>query len=957
MTTPADLSGKLKNGFGSDMTKDQSVVEAIMRILLDNSAAGAKDFKTIRKLIEQITNKVSDKNDVKLQQLRDVITILSTEGIIDALDPMYLQARPKKPGDSPIQVTNLKQVIGNKFINNSDDQSSTVIMSRSPYVHPAKVATNAIDLFLNYMPPLVLPRLTPYLEVEFQTIRPAGEQLNAPGMLKFLLGAPNIKSMSTIDQVMLNARKLDGANGEELNFAGMEMFTSPQTLVNMGALSADNGLRYVNVLDPFVPFASLENFEITVTPAVGMYTYKSAKATMKIHDRTRLLEFSDLIRPKGYKDVLVWVTYGWIAPKDAGNEYFDFINKNMLRREAYGIVNSAFTFDQVGQITLNLELFTKGVQQAKTALISDSPTIAKVDELKKIGEEIASYRKLTLKDKPEGIGADLRIYQLLDSAQAGEFPDFSTNEINETIAKLRTSLSKSSNVDKTTLNKLIDALKKIYKNKDGKFDFKVQIENTVTALVADKFKECLTGPDPFLPSQEKADKGLVDTELAKEISKYNSETGNKTLKEFQHKLVSFGKLFSVFAIPSLMAQRTVNEIQVYFYAMNEQSGPISMHSLAEFPIDMPVFMDQYREMIVSKGGERITVEEFLQKIIESQFLDNRAIGYGLRTTYEPYDSQNRDAKVKENQEGAFESRIAAFTSKYGGFKLPAIEMHIEVMHRNNSEDNSSQSDLLSQLDTSAKEVQQLTTADIKNPNKAYTIMRIHLYDKQLSPYRELGSLFRNGSDGAGFAEIDKGRVRSEIVEKRFNQNNLSQQDFISKFIQPKSSNKKDGYVLIGNGSNQTLKDYLLNTVPKITFGANGTTVLAANLASTADPNLSTINMLKNNRVQNTVGPNGAGDYGLPLRVVPATLSLTTIGCPLFAMAQQYFFDAQTSTTLDNLYVLTGLSHTFQPGRFESTANFAFADAYGRFTSSPSLIDLFNELVPPEDEIDKKNTKR
>lgn len=940
MTSPQDLSGRLRNGFGT--TQNNSVVDAVMGILLENSAQGAKDFVTIRKSIQQITNKADKKS---LEQLRDLLTVISTEGIIDVLDQGHLEARPTRPGDPSTIVKNLKQVIGSKFMENDSEQPATVFASRSPYIHPAKISTNKIDLFLNSMPPTIISRLVPYLELEFQVIRPLGEQIQSPGTLKFLLGAANIKSLSKSDAAMFNGGKLDGSNKEEFNFSGMEMFTSPQTLVNMNSLTTNGGLRYTDVLDPFRPFASLENFEISITPAVGMYTYKSAKATMKIHDRSRLLEFSDLIRPKAYKDVIIWATYGWLAPQEPGNEYFDYINKNMLRREAYGVVNSSFSFDQVGQVIVNLELFTKGVQQAKTALITDSPTIAKVEELQKIGEEIAKYRKQTFKDPPEGFGGDLRIYQLLDSAQAGEFPDLSANEVNDTINKIRKSLSKSSGFDKTALDHLFESLKKMYKNKGGKFDYKTQIENTVTNLVKDKFKECLTGPDPFLPSQQKAEKGLVDADLAREVAKYNTETANKNIKEFQHKLVSFGKLFSTFIIPAITAARTVNEVQVFFYAMNDQSGPISLHSIAEFPIDMPILMDQYRDLVITRGGEKINIEEFLQLMI-SQVLDNRAIGYGLRTFYEPYDNKDHDAKVKNNQEREFESRLAAITNKYGGFKLPSIELNIEVLHRNNSEDGV-QSDLLTQLETSAKNVQQLATADIKNPNKAYTLMRLHIYDKQLNPYKEVGSLFRFGADGNTFAEIDKNKVKSEIVEKRYNQNNLTQDQFVSKFIEPKTSSKSNGYKLIGNGSAQLIRDYLLNSVPKITFGTNGTTVFAANLSSKSDPELSTINMLRNSRVQNNVSPNGAGDYGLPLRVVPAQLSMTSLGCPLAAMAQNYYIDFQTNCSIDNFYIVTGLSHTFSPGQFQTSWQFSYSDAYGKFTSSPSIIQLYEELVNPE----------
>ena len=944
MTTPSDLSGKLKLAFGVNQLKDPSLVDLLMQTLLESTATGARDFKSIKKLLN---NLVAKSDSGSRAQLKDLITVLSTEGVVQSLDNDTLVSRPKRSDEDEIVVKNLKSVIGSKFLLDEENQAASVIISRSPFIHPSKISTNKVDLFLNGMPSIFASQMVPYLDLEFQIKRLGGEAIQSPGMLKFLLGAAKKSSLSPQDAAVLASRETNTKDNDgkdvEYTFSGMEMFTSPQTLVNMSALNSSDGSRYVDVLQPFAPFASLEGVNITVTPAVGTYTYKSAVATIKIHDRTRLLEFSELIRPKGYNDVTVWLTYGWLAPKDKNNAYAEYINNNMLRREAYGITNSSFTFDKVGQVIITLQLFTKGVAQAQTALLSDNPTIVKVEELKKIGEEVSLYRKRTFKDKPEGLNSDIRIYQLLDAAESGEFPNFSSQEVNKNIEKLRKSLMKTSGFDKEAMTKLFEALKKFYTgNKQGKFEYQVQIQNTITKLVKDKFDECLTGQDPFLPSATNVKKGLVDSELVKEIEKYNSEATNKNIKEFKKTAVSVGKLFSTFIIPAILAQRTVNEVQLFFYAFNEQTGPISLHSIAEFPVDMPVFMDQYRDMVTQKGGEKVTIQEFLQLLINAQILDNRAIGYGFRSVYEPYDNKNHDPKVKDNMEQEFENRVAAQTAKYGGFKLPSIEMYVETMHKNDSDSLTSQVDLLSQLDVSARTSQQLSSADVKNPNKAYTIMRLHVYDKQLNPFQDVASIFRDDKDGS-FGEINERKVKSELVQRRKNQGNLTQEEFIEG-LQKTDAGR---YKVVGKGSADFVRDYLLNTVPKITIGANGTTILSADLSSKADPLLSTVNMLRNVKVKNTVAPNGAGDYGLPLRVVPAQLSLTTLGCPLAQMAQTYFVDFKTSTTLDNLYIVTGLNHNFSQGRYETQWTLGYSDAYGKFTGAPNLIEAFKKLVPPE----------
>ena len=145
-------------------------------------------------------------------------------------------------------------------------------------------------------------------------------------------------------------------------FSGMEMFTTPQTLVNMKGLNA-NADR-LNPVKPFLPLASITGASIQIQNAgTGKFAHKTAKVEIKIHDKARLVEFSEFVRgPAGYRDLTLWLTYGWLAPRGRGeNDVFaKFINENMLTREAFSVKNSSFSFDAVGQVSISLELVSKG---------------------------------------------------------------------------------------------------------------------------------------------------------------------------------------------------------------------------------------------------------------------------------------------------------------------------------------------------------------------------------------------------------------------------------------------------------------------------------------------------------------------------------------------------------------------------------------------------------------------
>lgn len=68
-----------------------------------------------------------------------------------------------------------------------------------------------------------------------------------------------------------------------------------------------------------------------------------------------------------------------------------------------------------------------------------------------------------------------------------------------------------------------------------------------------------------------------------------------------------------------------------------------------------------------------------------------------------------------------------------------------------------------------------------------------------------------------------------------------------------------------------------------------------------------------------------------------------MGCPLATMAQHYFIDFNTGTTLDNLYIVTGLTHQITPGKFETSWQFGYADGYGRYEGAPNIVEQIKKL--------------
>lgn len=939
MLAPADLLGKAKLNLGGPLEEFNGPLKAIAGIL-DNDGRGVLSTKNVIERLNTLVEK-TDTTAIK-EELKFLFTCYSSQGKLTFASDDAMAYMSK---DGPQNIVGVAEIIGKEFTLPTG-VDVLLMSSRTPFFHPSKRHTKKIELFLNSMPSTVISQLTPLLDVEFQIQKYPVDGLPFLNQLRFLLGDSPEPKDGPNKAILAGQRLLKGADAKdqrELDFSGMEMFTSPQTLVNPTPnIDSTGRQRYSEILDPFRPFASIESFTVTSRPSVGMMSFKTAQLVIKLHDRSRLAEISDLIRPQSYGNVTVWTTYGWRGPDYVGNPYFEFINNNMLMREAYGVSNASFSFDQVGQVTLNLELFTKGSEVKSIPITHALDTkgkdtaVSTIRKVKELAAEISRYRKILKLDPPEGINKEIRAFQILDSAEVGEFPNFKASEVEAAITQLRASFSKSKGIDTDSANKLINAMKSLYeKDAKDKFSLKERISTLSTKEIAKKFDEVVTGPDPYLIDDSK--KVTKDqSPLYNEIKKYESAPKSKTVK-YRKRVVSFGKLFSTFGLTCILGADVAEEVQVFFYGFNEQCGPISGHSIAEFPIDMSSFVDQYTDYVMRKGGENITLDEFMGLVVNAQILDNRAIGYGLRSFYKPYDPKNKEAQIEKDQEQNFESALSSMTAQYGAFKKPVVEMYVETTHERVSEVG--ESDILAKLSYSAKDFSPTSAAEAKSMN-ARRIMRIHIYDKQLNPHKEAGALLKS-FDGSGFIEVPS----TDYVKKIIKDVQLTDLQGSLKVLDGVLQDALTGKIKLTEFTNaRQVKDLVSKLVPTITYGANGTTISNASLSTKAESLLSTVNMLRANTTKNTSQPNGSGEGGIPLRVIPAQLTMTSMGCCLATMAQVFFIDFNTGTSIDNLYICTGLTHTLTPGKFETGWTFGFSDAYGVFEGAPNIVKQLSSLT-------------
>jgi hypothetical protein len=127
------------------------------------------------------------------------------------------------------------------------------------------------------------------------------------------------------------------------------------------------------------------------------------------------------------------------------------------------------------------------------------------------------------------------------------------------------------------------------------------------------------------------------------------------------------------------------------------------------------------------------------------------------------------------------------------------------------------------------------------------------------------------------------------------------------------------------------------------------------MATNSDPKLASIQMIGMGKSDSvTATPKGSGPGNLPLRVIPAQLSMRTMGMPIVGFTQMFFVDMNTGTSIDNVYGVSGITHSFTQGKFDTNLTFAFYDSYGKYESAPSVLDMIKDTSEKLEAAGQKN---
>lgn len=943
-------------GTSQDIPIDDDVMRRIIQLLIDTSEGSLTTLSLARQIAEEMNGAPQEIQD----RVRELIQVYGTndeayrtlQGVINDEDLVVINRLLQYPEGQSASIN------GNATSEpNKDRPGLSILFSNSKRISQTGRHANAVCLFMNGIPNLEIAKAVPFLNIEFLFGRPpvndGNNRLQTPSLLKFLLGAdtvPQTQSSGSVNPyrslALGNVTTQETSQGRETvqetySVAGMEMFTSPQTLINADEVDREEN-RSNPVLDKFRPFMTMKDFEVNIVGTTGLANYKTARLNFILHDRTRLADIADFIRPDLYGRTELLIEYGWIHPDGErgaeDNPYGDLIN-GMRCREKYGIRNSSYTFDDRGQVNVTLELYMRGGIDTSTELISSEEesvgnVIREIEELQSL---IADLRQRTF--STQGVRTrEVRGIQILDAAQDAMTHSILSSDLRDELRQFRRTLQTS---DSPNVSSLREALDRLFgteeelrtagprRTRGGAAAGAVgRLRSSVLESISRKIAR-IQGEDPFIiqnypPTRE----GGRSRQLA------SRRSGPEARREEEAYMANFRTAVDAGAKTSLATlllhfigeplanTHKFDDVQLIFYPFNASAGFAANLNVGNFEVDLSYFAQEFARVRLGNVGRsaNMNLREFMGFIGQTIVDDPAARSYGLwdeqgafyRDVFDGNGATRSTEAIDEvpRLQQRMETRLRGITPD-GSFRMPQIEFYIECL----------------------PEKLAVTDGVTSETTNAKSILRVHIYDRHAGAYESLGSILASSRDGQleAVGRIPGGQSGNTSVSAN---SAADQAAFIRSaerfgLIEEVPNTDPKMYRIVGGP--RKLKEFLYRTMPYMIYGAGGTMIKIANVNSQQNPELATINMLRSFR-RSELQPNGELPGGLPMRIIPTELSMETFGCPLLVYTQQFFVDFQTGTSVDNIYGVTGLTHRITEGEFTTSIRFAPFDAYGRYDS-------------------------
>ena len=471
----------------------------------------------------------------------------------------------------------------------------------------AKRYGDALSLFFNCISNIDMSLCAPYLDVKILVPKNDTSKKSLGHEVQFRF-VQQESGKDLISKAIDKIKPFNKSNDVEdlYDTHGMELFLSPQTLSNSNVRKIDK-----NILEPNSTLLTLKDCNIAIAGlGVGLFCSKNAKINMTLHDRSRLRDIAPLITPKQFAKARVIIEYGWSHPQ-GGMTSNNIVGKflNSLRDKGVFIVKgSSFSFTDGGHVDISVDLAMMGGTDSVVASVAAGHYVQ------------ANVFKTQIKDAISILKEEQSEVTNVADVIPEKYLKISNAAGSNTLMKRSIYQSIMEDINKGDKDSVTKALKSFIKSLDE------EQENDVKDAISDKLDEL-----PRFSAQRALDPFLLDGSDASYMTSVENASVPNDIPQF----TSLGSVLMSFVAFPIQATHQFDEVQMFFYPMNQSSAGGYIHTTASFPICLEELKNIFKgdDQANDSSLNNMSVAKFMKRL-ESKIIRNPVYKhYGLNSEY------------------------------------------------------------------------------------------------------------------------------------------------------------------------------------------------------------------------------------------------------------------------------------------------------------------------------------
>tara|TARA_R110002126_G_scaffold75036_2_gene186926 strand:+ start:1014 stop:4376 length:3363 start_codon:yes stop_codon:yes gene_type:complete len=889
-----------------------------------------------------------------------------------------------------------------------------------------------LPIFFSAIPSIEMSRCTPFLDIKF--IHPSKQSSDSTQEYSPKMSATNLfrfDPSSTFDGVIPQGSTITDVDEiAKSNFTFMDLFTSTQVAVNANINSENNSfvglsedLKNVfndnesariedsRVLDPFQPFLSLISMDLTEQGKYGGFlATREGSIKMKLHDKSRLKDFSPMLAIDEYSFGYFVIEMGWSHPEGkllSNNTIGQYLD-NLRTINSYDIIGVNYSFGKDNSVDITLNITTRGAKSVVPRVSAFSGYYSNLSVFEGlINDAIASYEKKVNPGKRST--RDLKEIQNKIRVQTGNISSLSklvSFDKMKQVKALADAAGESAGFypilasllgmnSPEDLQHLIDQHPDMNAEEKKKIEA-IQAEGTEFkdpgTIFYHKFNWLSKTVDPFECATRYED--TVTTKMWQagagephdSIKHYYEATLVDPNLEFGLTAggghVTLGKLISKFVGFPLSTCGVYDEVQIYFYPVNNHAAGARRHTTASIPIELSVLDNEFNNIKEKIGNDdpnyAFSVEGFIKKcqsilmkheisayrlspdagegsIKYSRYNEISSIYYDLSTEDKIKFLKGETVTVEGEDTQAVETTVLFSEIGFVPLAYTATEDK-----EKKAEEKKSEMDFLEKLSKHKKEALSNTLAKMYGPGgdgdgvglatsgPVFSPVNLEVFfetcpvvdNENDTALEDIVSAFKGVRDL--FDEDDPLNSDGILVDKNilklhvYDSNTITYPNIAVLGL----GTKDQGAPIVGDGIPDDVaaikaasehdsiknnynwwKSIIASKYPTIVHGAANSVVKDININSNISGDLKKIKIVEaQQRNLNRQFADELDENFDETLFFPSSVVIQMMGMPSINRGASIFVDFGTGTSLDNIYTVNSVTHSITPGDFTTTIN-------------------------------------